>query len=629
MTDKSSDRAKNTFGMPKNLIKKATPVLNIILPLLILAVGLGAVLYYILGASKYYMTSDSVDSLYWAQASFESGKLISSNFNYAAILPFGGNLLFYPFIAAFGFGIKAQLAGLAVFAVVLAAAMYYMATGIGLGRYASAGLVSVTFLIMSSSAKLREIMWEHVFYYNLGILFFCIGIGLISRILSYKHDESRDISSKNSKNKRLGILIFTVATLVSIVAALLGTSSVISFYIVLATIVLAAMIYIITVKLLKKDVKYAAQMLRIGALALFSVLAATDGLQTLICFSLPVFAGIFLERFFDTETPIISRKNICSFAVSLIVLAFSGLGFVLIDHISGGITAGYADAYSSYSQTSKWSDNFLGFFENWFSLAGASTNGGEAFVSADSIITMLRIAGAIILLVFPIIMLFFYKKIRSRMIKITLFAHFAVSAFILFAVTFGQLGGADWRLTPMLGTSVITAFVCAVELIRQRKGLAIRIGTCLLCLLILLSASSALVIKNVSSDSDENIAWHIAADELKARGLKYGYANFWFSGIITMISDNEVQISSIYENSEEPIAYEYQSSKTAFDDKEDAESYFLLLTEEENKKMTKWILVKWQETAIKDAFMIETPGYNERGHVGKILYVYVFDENLF
>ena len=141
------------------LRKRAVSVLKIILPFIILLVGVGPVLYYIISASKYFMTSDSVDSLYWAKASFDSGKLISDNFNYAAILPLGGNLLFYPFIAIFGFGIKAQIAGLTVFAVILAAAMYYMATGIGLDRYEAAGLVSVTFLLMSSSAKLREIMW--------------------------------------------------------------------------------------------------------------------------------------------------------------------------------------------------------------------------------------------------------------------------------------------------------------------------------------------------------------------------------------------------------------------------------------------------------------------------------------
>jgi len=611
------------------LRKRAVSVLKIILPFIILLVGVGPVLYYIISASKYFMTSDSVDSLYWAKASFDSGKLISDNFNYAAILPLGGNLLFYPFIAIFGFGIKAQIAGLTVFAVILAAAMYYMATGIGLDRYEAAGLVSVTFLLMSSSAKLREIMWEHVFYYNLGILFFCIGIGLVSRILKHGPNEKLDLSSKEGKSKLIGALIFGAATVAAIALALVGTRSVALFYIAIGVITVAAGVYMLTALILKKDLKRSAQMLRIGALALFSVLAATDGLQTLVCFSLPVFAGVFLERFFDTETPIISKKNICSLLVVSIIGIGSAIGFLLIGAISGGVTAGYADAYSSYSATYTWVNNFLGFFTNWFSLSGTVTAGGEALVSEESIYNIIRIVGAIVILIIPVIMLFFYKKLRSQAVKITLFAHFGVSAFILFAVTFGQLGGADWRLTPMLATAVITAFVGAIELIKIKKGIAMRLGVCLLCLLLVLSALSAVTIKQIGEDPNENIAWHIAADKLEERGLKYGYANFWFSGVITMLSDGNVDVASIRENESQPIAYGYQSSYDAFEDKVDAESYFLLLTEQELTNMKKWINTQFLEGDIIDNFVIETPGYDERGHVGERLYVFVFEKNIF
>jgi len=615
---------------PKNeLSKKGISVINAVLPLLILAVGVGTVLYYIIGVSKYFMTSDSVDSLFWAQASFESGKLISDDFNYAAILPFGGNLLFYPFIAIFGFGLKAQIAGLSVFALMLAAAMYYMATGIGLNRYASASLVSVTFLIMSSSAKLREIMWEHVFYYNLGILFFCIGIGLVSRILKYEPRETLDVSSKDGKKKLLCALIFGAVTVAAVILSVVGMRSVVSLYVTLGIISLAAIIYLVTVMSLKKDTKHAAQALRIGALALFSVLAATDGLQTLVCFSLPVFAGILLERFFDTETPVISKKNICSFAVALLIAVSAGIGYLLIDRISGGVTAGYADAYSSYSAMSSWVNNFLGFFTNWFSLYGVSIANGDPLVSAESILCIIRIVGSLALLLIPAILLFFYKKIDSRALKITLFAHFAVSAFILFAVTFGRLGGADWRLTPMLATSVIVSFISAIELIRQKKGMAMRMGICFLALLVLLSGVSLFAVKRAGETKSGNLAWHIAAEELGSRGLKHGYANFWFSGIITMLSDGNVRIASIYENTEEPIPYEYQSSKDAFLPKDTADGYFLLLTEKENEDMQRWIVSKILNGSLSESFIIETPGYNERGHVGEILYVYVFNENIF
>ena len=135
-------------------------------------------------------------------------------------------------------------------------------------------------------------------------------------------------------------------------------------------------------------------------------------------------------------------------------------------------------------------------------------------------------------------------------------------------------------------------------------------------------------IKKMDSETGDNIAWHIAADELEARGLKYGYANFWFAETITLISDNEVQVANIYENQKKPYAYVYQINMDAFDDKADANGYFLLLTEKENNEnMKNWL--KTKSKTISDSFVIETPGYDLRGHTGSKFFVYVFSENIF
>ena len=98
-------------------------------PWLAMAPGLFLILYYIIGPAEGYMTSDCTDSLRWAQATLESGKLISDSFDYAAILPFGGNLLFLPFVAMFGYSTTAQICGLVVFALLFAAALYYLVRG--------------------------------------------------------------------------------------------------------------------------------------------------------------------------------------------------------------------------------------------------------------------------------------------------------------------------------------------------------------------------------------------------------------------------------------------------------------------------------------------------------------------
>ena len=113
-----------------------------LIPFLAFLPGLILVLYYVLGPSAGHMTSDSTDSLRWAQASYLSGRLVSGNFGYAALLPFGGNQIFLPFIAIFGYSLTAQIAGLAVFVLLFAFALYYFARGLDLSPGQSGGLVS-------------------------------------------------------------------------------------------------------------------------------------------------------------------------------------------------------------------------------------------------------------------------------------------------------------------------------------------------------------------------------------------------------------------------------------------------------------------------------------------------------
>lgn len=545
----------------KRIIKSA-------LPTLILLLGIGTLLYYIIGPARGYMTSDTTDSLRWAYATYESGRLISGDFFYAAILPFGGNLIFLPFIAMFGYSMTSQILGLVTFVLLLAAALWYMARGLGLDLIPSASLTSIFLLIMSSSGKLREIMWEHIFYYNLGLLFFCLGFGLAARIV------------------REGGLLRT------------GGRGGWRDYV------------------------------NIALLLVFAFLAATDGLQTLVCFTLPLFFGLFIERFLDARDNLLSSGNMAMLTLLALLTAASAAGFMAIGPIRGDASAGYADAYSTWSAMSSWTGNSLGFMNNYFSLLGVSVEAGDTLVSLPSIINIIGIAGGLLLLTLPLILLLGYKKIANGRIKMILIGHMAVSAFILFAVIFGKLGGANWRLIPMLGTSVILSFITGVELI-GRRGVAARIGSLVVAFLVLLAAIPALSIWSMPADYGRDNSWHTAADVLEERGLKYGYANFWWAESVSMFSDGKVQIANIGEGQPQPVRYNYQLPRSAFDDKPDAEHYFLMLTEAENARMEDWIKRQKAQERVIDEFTIVTEEYNLRGHVGTTLYVYVFSENIF
>ena len=546
--------------------KKTQLLIQAGLTVLVLLPGLFSVLYYVTGPAAGYMTSDSTDSLRWAQASFLSGRLVSDNFGYAALLPFGGNLIFWPFIALFGYGLKAQVWGLAFFVLLFAAGVYYFARGLEMGRIASAGLVSVMLLILSGSNKLREIMWEHIFYYNLGILFFCLGFGLTLRILRKKKEE-------DARGRRLYVI-------------------------------------------------------RLVCLGLFSVLAATDGLQTLVCYTLPILAGLLVERFLDGETPLLSRKNTGAGLVFGIIFLASALGFALIPLISHGVSAGYADAYSSYTAMSNWTDNFHKMFTNWFTLLGVSVKDGQYFVKLDSIGQAIRIFGGIFLLGFPFVLLTRLSRLKSAGLKMLVIGHAAVTAFIVFAVVFGRLGAANWRLTPVLGTAVLTSYAAAAEGLKEKKVPA-RLGSLGIVFLALLALLPALEIRKMPVDYNRDSAWFTASATLQEKGLKYGYATFWWGELLTMLSENRVVASNMDINKDgKPIRRTYQDFLDCYEDK-DTDRYFLLLMESEKKSMTAWLQEKMANGEITEDFVIPVKSYYAGGYSGDKLYVYVFENNIF
>lgn len=598
-----------------------------ILPLALALPGIVTVLYYILGPSKGYFTADCADSLLWAKASVESGKLISDSFYYAAVLPFGGNLIFAPFIALFGYTFTAQAWGMATFAVLLIAAMYYMATGIGLSRSASAGFISVCLLVLSSGAKLREIVWEHIFYYNLGILFFCLGFGLVLRILK---EDGAVLRTKEKGDISLGV--FLAVTAVCAAAVILCAKSLLSFAICFAVLTVVAVVLsvIFTVRA-RKGVPTPKEWVLLSVLCLFTVMASWNGLLSLVCFVLPVAAGICMERLLD-KGPLTEPKSLKTLAVAGGFLFCALVGLATVSRVTGGVTAAYAEAYSEFSAMNKWVDNFLGFFNNWFSLLGVKVSGEIPFASAQAVLLMIRIFGGMLLLVYPLILLCRYRTLRSRGARMALIGHGAVLAFILFAVTFGRLGNANWRLTPALGTAVMATFIGMWDRIgAYRDSLPRgRVAALVCACLVLMSTQSFHEIRKMPFDYGKNDCWDTAAAELKQRGLRFGYATFWFAQPLNVASGDEVRVAPLIEDRSPPALYRYQVSADDLDAKGETRCFLLLCqTEMDSGRFDSFLAKSQTSGAVLESFTIQTGPYSIRGYEGDVMYVFVFDGDLF
>ena len=145
--------------------------------------SLGLVFYYIIVLGKGHYHSDCTDTILWAQAVLDSHRLVSTDFCYAGIMSTGGQLIMLPFLAMFGMGIKAQIGGMICFGVLFVVALIWLGTSLRLEKKGLFLLVGMVLLTTCSSAKFREIYWEHIIYYGLGSLYYMLILGMSIRCI--------------------------------------------------------------------------------------------------------------------------------------------------------------------------------------------------------------------------------------------------------------------------------------------------------------------------------------------------------------------------------------------------------------------------------------------------------------
>jgi hypothetical protein len=118
--------------------------------------------YFIVFLQEKEFHSDFTDTMLWAKATFDSGKLIYEGFHYAAQLPFGGNLLMLVFMPFFGYSMTTHKLGMLLFLLLFVVAAVFFARSFKYSYRKSFFFVFFLCLILSLSEKLREIMYFNI-----------------------------------------------------------------------------------------------------------------------------------------------------------------------------------------------------------------------------------------------------------------------------------------------------------------------------------------------------------------------------------------------------------------------------------------------------------------------------------
>ncbi len=543
----------NVLSKKKQILQKGKQYFQAIWPFLLLLSSIVVVLYYILFPAKGEFHSDCTDTLYWAEAAMQGKGLINPDFTYAALMPFGGNLFMQIWIPFFGISMLTHTLGMATFFIFFVGFLCLMLREMHFGLRGISMTVSGLLMTLCLSQKLREIFWGHIIHYSLGVLFLLIGLFLVLRIMNL---------CERRPTHRICVqkIIFFIL------------------------------------------------------LAVDFIICCTNSTTAIALFALPIIGGVFLERFLDYRTPIRHQKNYISLFVLLICVIGLLLGMRLGAAIVGDVTAPYAEAYSKFSNPSEWWEHVEKLPIAFLNLLGLQINKQNNLASIEGVHAILTIFYALFLTVMPVAALCCYRKIRETGMRILIWAHFIVTAFILVGYFCGLLSVANWRLSPIVCTGWLVSFSFLRWLYHQVEHKRLSILLCI-PLTYLFLHSGWQVAKMPKDLCQSNINYELG-EYLREQDLTYGYASFWHSQAITILEDSKIKARSVdFFESNGVFASHYQSNQNWFQDQPNQDRYFLLMEQEELQKLN-----------MSDSPVLEMPHeqLNYRGYT-----IWVFSENIF
>ena len=530
--------------------------------------AVSAASYYILFAGKYEFHADCTDTIMWANASVESGRLYDPTFSYACFLPFSTSLIMVPLIKIFGFGMTAHIGGMMCFFIIFTLAMLLMIKELTNSLTAGLAGTAVFILITLVTPKMREIFWGHTIYYSLGILFLAIGSYLYSRLLSVGIKERKlKKEGKNAKGaSRHKLLIFL-------------------------------------------------------CLCVFMLLTGMDGISGFTLFAIPFAGAIFIEQFINKKYSILSGKTALVTCRALVFMIMTIVGTLINNQLLGNLQARYQDANSEFSEMNTWTAHFQKLPLAWMRLLGVEDLRDIMFTDKEGVPNLVYIISALMLAVLPVIATFCYKKYGSdrtgRMMRIWVWIHWAVTAVVLMGYICGVLAVADWRLTPVVGTSLILSilFVCWAV---STKADCSRLVSLLIVPVFAAGYLAFSSVVKMPKDGYKQNTWYQLSGYLYARGLTKGYSTFWNANSVTLVSGGRVKVSDVYIDETGVSRRRYQSSTRWYDDDPLQRKYFLILEGDE-----------WNEFITSEDYKNDRPMDTLITEINSVKYtILVYDHNI-
>ena len=461
------------------------------------------VFYYTIGLSKNFVNTDIFDTLLWAKASYESGKIFAPDFCYSAFLPFGGSLLMLPFIKFFGVSFTTHVIGMVLFEIIFLVSFVIFFKKIGFNaNWIMFALIANCGLWMCSD-KFREMFMEHIIYYSLSALFILIGYTIISSLI-----ENLKSSERKKQSIVLGVAAFVFFTLV-----------------------------------------------------------ATDGFQIVGLATVPVIAAVVCERFFDLKTKLFSKDNKAEIIAVMLVGVATIAGLMIIKKLLNGNVSEYASSFSQYDTNDHiymYPSKIKSFIDCWYRLFEVFFISGTALTNTAQIPTLISAVFATVLLATVPVTALFYKKLKSEHNKRIFWIAFFVFAVMIAlwvlstvsGINWSNNIGVEWRLIP----AVYASFLLLIADLRLLfEHVITRRFSVIIILIMIMSMYPSVNYFLAYTPTDNNAGYSELIEKIDNYGITEGYGNYWIAGTLNVITKERINtVFTIYRTDEIIHIYNYQ-----------------------------------------------------------------------
>ncbi len=116
--------------------------------------------------------SDNAETILWAEASIKSRSAVSKEFDYpSSLIPFGGHLLFIPFVKAFGVRLISMRLGFTLYSILFTGLLLLLFRCLNFDWSETLTATGAVLLFTIANEGMRDIMWAHCVFYGMGVFY--------------------------------------------------------------------------------------------------------------------------------------------------------------------------------------------------------------------------------------------------------------------------------------------------------------------------------------------------------------------------------------------------------------------------------------------------------------------------